>query len=693
MNLFKKIVSPSPLGITLFVGCILFNSFSLAGQTPPFAGLWQFDGDFTGEEESLHVQLHGAPPHSFGTCDDFGVARIDGSNEQILKLSKNPNADTSWFDIPTGVPANGGGTRINEHTVVMDLLFTTPAGEDGWTVVLNFDETNSGEFASVWYLLPNGQFDDGWDTGSQNNAPTDTWNRIAIRSKVIGGSQIVDFFINGEFAFTSAWGRSIDGRGSAAPSPGSIAFWADPGGDKFSGTGYVNSIAFINQPLTDEEVFSLGEPSAGGIPVSVDVVLQPTPTITPTRIPVPTPMPFELVPGFDPNPIPGVVGAPIYATHSYSQAIIPDGSTVYFAYFGGGSYVVRLDTENGVWSEPVLLGGLSTDAHWYPDMIMDHDGYLHAMYGSHGNPFEYRRTVRPRDISEWTTPKKVGVSTTYPRLFLLNDGRIVNVYRDAPTWGYSISSDGGDTWVYRPVKNSMLPFGGMKIAEFEGQPPTIYWGWSWWDSPICDNNITLGTELPTVNCKYDNVEYAAFPLGENVYLDGEGNAFPLLLQQGSTQPVWERDWSFVNDASVNDQGHPVIAFNDYFEREISTLHLATYHDGWVIEEPVPGIEFGLDNVRIRDVGTWTVIVATAIGEDHAGIYVIQRQGIKGPFWVRRLTDQSFPYQMHPMFEGDVESNRLHIFWTQGDAKTSSKVIYGSIPLSPPSDTSINLHLY
>lgn len=74
--------------------------------------------------------------------------------------------------------------------------------------------------------------------------------------------------------------------------------------------------------------------------------------------------------------------------------------------------VKSYDHKSGVWSEPYTLG-TGIDNHARPILTVDHEGYLHAIQSGHNSPVTWRRSVRPNDSSEWTTPEKVGEGT-YP---------------------------------------------------------------------------------------------------------------------------------------------------------------------------------------------------------------------------------------------------------------------------------------
>jgi len=65
---------------------------------------------------------------------------------------------------------------------------------------------------------------------------------------------------------------------------------------------------------------------------------------------------------------------------------------------------------------PVVEVGRGHDNHGGPSLCSDSEGYLHIAYGPHSHPFQYRRTLRPGDITEWTPVERFGEKATYPSL-------------------------------------------------------------------------------------------------------------------------------------------------------------------------------------------------------------------------------------------------------------------------------------
>jgi hypothetical protein len=87
-------------------------------------------------------------------------------------------------------------------------------------------------------------------------------------------------------------------------------------------------------------------------------------------------------------------------------------------------YDIKLDK----WSETVLLGQ-GTDNHAGPAITMDGNGFIHAVFGPHHNPFQYRVSKKPYDVSEWIKNESFGIAATYPSLICDEKNNLHIAYR------------------------------------------------------------------------------------------------------------------------------------------------------------------------------------------------------------------------------------------------------------------------
>ena len=68
---------------------------------------------------------------------------------------------------------------------------------------------------------------------------------------------------------------------------------------------------------------------------------------------------------------------------------------------GVPAYVATYDRTTGKLGQPVLIGygPPANDVHNSPSLTLDSQGYLHALGGTHGQPFPYAKSLQPNDAS------------------------------------------------------------------------------------------------------------------------------------------------------------------------------------------------------------------------------------------------------------------------------------------------------
>ena len=99
---------------------------------------------------------------------------------------------------------------------------------------------------------------------------------------------------------------------------------------------------------------------------------------------------------------------------------------------GVPTYVATYNRATKVLGQPALIGygAPPNDVHNRPSITMDSQGYLHALAGTHGQPFQYARSLAPNDAGQgWTEPVPVGDRQTYIGLVCGPDDVLHLVYR------------------------------------------------------------------------------------------------------------------------------------------------------------------------------------------------------------------------------------------------------------------------
>jgi hypothetical protein len=178
------------------------------------------------------------------------------------------------YVMPTPPHPNGGGTLVNQWTLVLDILY--PASSSGrWRAIIETDLGFINPDADLFVSPGNGI---GIDGNYSGQILPDTWHRIAF---VIdqGPANVIRKYIDGmEVGVQPAGGT--DGRW--ALTPGSMAYlFSDNDGE--TAAGYVNSIQLWDEALTPGQIRALGRPSANGIPTTIPPIPSFVVTVQPAR--------------------------------------------------------------------------------------------------------------------------------------------------------------------------------------------------------------------------------------------------------------------------------------------------------------------------------------------------------------------------------------------------------------------------
>jgi hypothetical protein len=260
----KRLIRYGALGSALLAG------LSLQGQP---VGQWDFNsGDLSATVGSplQYVDGAGGPTSQgthFGTTTALGIPNIGGGVANVMGFPAATN--NMGFYMPTPANANGGGSLVNEYTLIMDVLY--PSASDAMErPLLDLDLTGGPEF-SVSATDGVGQDPSGPYDGTI--APN-TWYRIGITRTATEQ----DTYINGVQVGTHTAGGLDDAR--YAMSVGSIALLLSSTGNS-AAAGYVNSIQLWDVALNPGQMKALGGATAAGIPQTIP----PVPSFIQTRSP------------------------------------------------------------------------------------------------------------------------------------------------------------------------------------------------------------------------------------------------------------------------------------------------------------------------------------------------------------------------------------------------------------------------
>jgi len=300
-------------GLTLIVLCLLLAGGALAQQV---TGQWAFDGTLTAtvgqdiEYFDPGATLGSQSKTTFGTCSGFGIPTISDSNERVLKYSS--------YDVNEGLAVysnaepNGGGTKLNQYTLIWDILFASSPTD--WWALYQADPDNQpfSNDADFYYTHSGGRLqpDKGLGIlGDYHDADPpielNTWYRIACAVDLT--IRTMDKYVDGVWIGTTALDEGIDARWAIESASSGLPFllftenFGDP--DDWVGTGYVNNLQFRDYAMGASEIAALGAVAPGEISTVIPPTRTPAPTatVTPTQ-PTPTPRPtMTPVPAGEPH--------------------------------------------------------------------------------------------------------------------------------------------------------------------------------------------------------------------------------------------------------------------------------------------------------------------------------------------------------------------------------------------------------
>jgi hypothetical protein len=216
--------------------------------------------------------------YQFGTTTQFGLPDIDGKPAKVLHI---PHVDTAETDakgaifkriglrVDHGLGANGGGQKLNQYTLIMDLVW----GQEGtgFGSILQTHDFDNPTDGDMFWRASDGYYGKGccslYDAlpgVSGPGQPRGEWARVVFSVDLSSTPRKLAKFINGKKhrEDLTGDGNALDSRFGLPPQ----FFLFGDGDDNERSECFVNSIQVRTGAMTDDEVAALGGPSAAGIP-------------------------------------------------------------------------------------------------------------------------------------------------------------------------------------------------------------------------------------------------------------------------------------------------------------------------------------------------------------------------------------------------------------------------------------------
>jgi hypothetical protein len=248
---------------------------TVSTSSPGITGQWDFNqGDLSA---SFGQPLTYSSPQvqtdtSFGTTTSFGISDIAGQPSKVLHWVPTSGASGGYV-MNHGIAPNGGGTKVNQYTVIIDLMYPDTSG-----------------FKSLWQTGAPGDADgevffNGAGLGiaslySGSLLTPGEWHRVAISfdltqrelGKYVDGVNVVTGQIGAtpfgpheaqylSAATTAAAGGGVDLRWSLNAT---AQLLADE--DNEVKEVYVSSVQIRNGRMSDAAIAAMGAPTANKIP-------------------------------------------------------------------------------------------------------------------------------------------------------------------------------------------------------------------------------------------------------------------------------------------------------------------------------------------------------------------------------------------------------------------------------------------
>ncbi len=209
---------------------------------------WDFNGTLAPTLGSTNlIAGFAAPAGSAGVT--FSNLLINGQTARVASFTRG-----TFFQLAHLIPANGGGSKLNRYTLMMDVMFPSrPAGV--FTSLFQTSASNSDD--GEWFINPAGALYLNGSVGG--SVPDGVWHRLTIVVDV--GANILKTYSDGVLAASNVPG-AVDGRFAAGST---VLLFADETSE--NAAGFVNSVQLRDVALSDAAVASFGGPQAAGIPV------------------------------------------------------------------------------------------------------------------------------------------------------------------------------------------------------------------------------------------------------------------------------------------------------------------------------------------------------------------------------------------------------------------------------------------
>ncbi|MEW6158528.1 MAG: hypothetical protein AB1813_13930 [Verrucomicrobiota bacterium] len=206
----------------------------------------------------------------FGSASSFGLPLINGQDPKVMQVPGDLDRNIGYI-MEHLIPPNGGGTRVNQYTLIMDIVVNN-AGPGAASLLQISSVSNQDDGDLFWQGNQFGQGGGGYNgTGAFT---TMQWHRIVASYNMAANPPVVTKYVDGIFQDDWTANQSLDNPRRALL-PTAVLF--GDGDQDERRIMWVSSVQIRSAPLTKAEMEALGGASANGIPVVIATQAPPPP--------------------------------------------------------------------------------------------------------------------------------------------------------------------------------------------------------------------------------------------------------------------------------------------------------------------------------------------------------------------------------------------------------------------------------
>ena len=238
------------------------------------AGQWDFDRGNLDATIGAALQYLDGPEGltktgtEYGSPADLGIADLPGATDEapskVMKVPGDVLRDIGYV-MPHRISPNGGGTLVNQYTLVMDI-FVAPSGPGAASLLQTSSLTNTDDGDLFWQGNNFGQGGNGYNGTGAFTAGA--WHRVAIAYDMAASPPVAVKYVDGVKQDDWTANQSLDNPRRALQA--TAVLFGDGDQDERRAM-YVNSIQIRPGRLGDAELALLGGPHTDGIPVALPV--------------------------------------------------------------------------------------------------------------------------------------------------------------------------------------------------------------------------------------------------------------------------------------------------------------------------------------------------------------------------------------------------------------------------------------